>query len=73
MSELNDLVRMANQIADFFQAYPRDEAVVGIAGHIRDFWTYRMREKLAAHIDAGGARLKPLVIEAFATLAAKAA
>ena len=73
MSELQDLVRMANQIADFFQAYPHDEAVADVAGHIRDFWTYRMRDELSDHIDAGGEGLKPLVIEAFRTLTPEAA
>jgi formate dehydrogenase subunit delta len=59
-----DLVRMANQIADYYQAYPAAEARAGIAAHIRSFWDPRMRERLAAHIDAGGAGLKPLVLAA---------
>jgi formate dehydrogenase subunit delta len=59
-----DLVRMANQIADYYQAYPEDEAVAGIAAHIRSFWDPRMREGLAAHIAAGGTGLKPLVLAA---------
>ena len=59
-----DLVRMANQIADYYQAYPEAEALDGIAAHIRNFWDPRMRESLAAHVSAGGAGLKPLVLAA---------
>lgn len=55
-----ELVRMANQIADFFRAYPPEDAEAGIAEHIRDFWDPRMRRALAAHLAAGGAGLAPL-------------
>ena len=44
--ENRDMIRMANQIAAFFEAYPRAEAVDGIAKHIRSFWTPRMRRRL---------------------------
>ena len=40
MSEkIEKLVRMANQIADFFAPYPEEEAVAGMQQHIRSFWT----------------------------------
>ncbi|MCR9072880.1 MAG: formate dehydrogenase subunit delta [Alphaproteobacteria bacterium] len=42
-----DIVRMANQIADFHRSYPEEEAVAGVAQHIRDFWDPRMRADLA--------------------------
>lgn len=58
------LIRMANQIATFFESKKHDEAVVGTAAHISDFWEPRMRKQLFDHIAAGGAGLKPLVIEA---------
>ena len=54
------LVTMANQIADFFAAYPEAEAVEGVAGHIRKFWEPRMRAALAEHLAAGGDGLSPL-------------
>ena len=45
---------MANQIGEFFSAYPdRDEALEGVANHIRKFWEPRMRLKLFEGIDAG--------------------
>jgi formate dehydrogenase subunit delta len=42
--------------------------VPGIAEHIRKFWDPRMRTKILAHLDAGGAGLDPDVREALATL-----
>lgn len=45
-----DIVRMANQIADFHRPYPEAEAVAAVAGHIRDFWDPRMRADLASAV-----------------------
>jgi formate dehydrogenase subunit delta len=60
------LVKMANDIGDFFRAEPaREDAIAGIANHISRFWTKRMREKLAAHIKNGGGGLDELPREAF--------
>lgn len=59
-----DLVRMANQITDYFAVYPKAEAVDGIAKHIHASWEPRMRNALKAHIDTGGDGLKPLFLEA---------
>jgi formate dehydrogenase subunit delta len=64
-----DIVRMANQIAAFFNSYPHDEAVAGITGHIKDFWEPRMKRALAAHVASGGAGLEPMVVEAAGKLA----
>ncbi|MEM8742304.1 MAG: formate dehydrogenase subunit delta [Pseudomonadota bacterium] len=55
-----EIVRMANQIADFNRAYPREEAVAGVETHIRQFWDPRMRAALASHLAAGGAGLSEL-------------
>lgn len=63
------LIRMANQIADFFQPYSEDEAVDGIAGHIRSFWEPRMREGLLAVLDTNPDALKPVVAAALRKLA----
>ena len=59
----SDIVRMANQIADFHKPYPHDEAVAGIAEHIRLFWEPRMRSALCRILDAGGEALNPLAVE----------
>ena len=58
------LVRMANQIAQFFQSQPHDAAVAGIVDHLRSFWTPKMRRQIADHAAAGGAGLEPLTREA---------
>jgi len=62
----SDLVRMANQIAAYFEAYPKSEALDGIAKHIHAFWDPRMRNELKAYIDKGGKDLSPLFLEAAA-------
>jgi formate dehydrogenase subunit delta len=62
------LIRMANQIASFFEADPdRAAALDGIASHLSRFWDPRMRRELLAAIDAGTAEgLRPVVAEAIA-------
>lgn len=64
----NDIVRMANDISHFFAAYPHDEAVSGVQGHIRDYWEPRMKKALKAYIAEGGKGLEPLALEAAARL-----
>ena len=59
----SEIVRMANQIADFHKPYPHDEAVAGIAEHIRLFWEPRMRKALTRVLDAGGQSLDKLAID----------
>lgn len=58
------MVHMANQIAQFFAAYPRDEAIAGVADHIRKFWDPRMRKQILAYVAEGGAGLHELALEA---------
>ena len=62
----DSLVRMANQIGQFFEAMPdHAEALEGIALHIKKFWEPRMRLALLTHVDAeGGAGLSSMVSEA---------
>lgn len=62
------LVRMANQIATFFASMPEAERAPGVATHINKFWEPRMRTQLFELIDAGGAGLDPLVLEAASTI-----
>jgi formate dehydrogenase subunit delta len=62
-----DLVRMVNQIAAFFEAYPRTEALEGIAGHVRGSWTPRMRQQLSDYIEAGAEGLSPLATAALSS------
>jgi formate dehydrogenase subunit delta len=62
--ENRDIIRMANQIAAFFEAYPHGEALEGIASHIKNFWDPRMRKRLAEYIAGGAEGLSPLVTAA---------
>lgn len=64
MTDTAKMVHKANQIAHFFAAYPHDEAVAGVADHLRKFWVPRMRRELQDYTQGGGAGLDPLVIEA---------
>ena len=58
------MVHKVNSIAQFFAAYPREEAVAGVADHLRRFWEPRMREQLLRYIAEGGAGLHELVLAA---------
>lgn len=59
------LVRMANDIGNFFKAEPdHAQAVEGVATHIRRFWDPRMRKEILAHAEGGGEGMMELVREA---------
>lgn len=62
----DNLVRMANQIGTFFESMPdRQEALDGIATHLRKFWAPTMRRDLLAQVDGGsGHGLTPIVLTA---------
>jgi formate dehydrogenase subunit delta len=64
------LVKMANDIGDFFRAEPeREDAIAGIANHIAKFWTKRMRAKLDSHLKQDDSVLDDLPREAVRRLA----
>jgi formate dehydrogenase subunit delta len=60
------LVKMANEIATFFEAEPDPAAALeGVTAHLSRFWEPRMRRELLAWVDeTGGGELRPLVMEA---------
>jgi formate dehydrogenase subunit delta len=66
------MVHMANQIAQFFKSYPREEAVAGVTDHLKKFWEKRMLQQLHAYVAEGGSGLDPLVLEAEKQLAGAA-
>ncbi len=52
---VEQLIKMANQIGDFFEAMPdRAQALEDAAQHIKRFWEPRMRREFLAHIDSAG-------------------
>jgi formate dehydrogenase subunit delta len=61
-----DLVRMANQIAQFFAPYPEDEAMESVRDHLAKFWTPTMRRDLMTIVsdDTQGQTVHPLVLGA---------
>jgi formate dehydrogenase subunit delta len=64
--DIDNLVHMANRIAEFFEAMPdQAEAREGIAQHLQRYWEPRMRHELLAHVKANqGVGLRPLVLAA---------
>lgn len=64
--ETKKLIKMANQIGDFFEAYPNEEeAREGIASHLGKFWNSVMIKSIVAHVKENqGTGLHPRVIEA---------
>lgn len=67
--DMKNLIHMANQIGGFFEAMPnREEATLGIATHLRNFWAPRMRKQLLEYVDTGeNQNLKPIVLNAINT------
>jgi formate dehydrogenase subunit delta len=62
----DNLIRMANQIGEFFETMPeREEALDDIASHIRKFWEPRMRRALLAALDTEEAQgMRDIVLAA---------
>ena len=60
------LIIMANQVGDFYQAFPdQAEARKEIAGHLNKFWNLNMRQSIATHVkEKQGVGLHARVIEA---------
>jgi formate dehydrogenase subunit delta len=71
---IDRLVAMANDIANYFGSEPdRAAAIAGVANHLRRFWEPRMRNKIIAHLGAGGAGLSELAREGVSRLAQQSA
>ena len=62
------LIYMANQIAKFMESKPYETGKAELSAHINDFWEPRMRRHLFEVLDAGGAGLRPLVLDAAAEI-----
>ena len=63
------LIKMANQVGDFFESYPdQAQAQLDIAHHLNRFWTKDMRNQIAAHVKQNyGTGLHSKVISAIAS------
>jgi formate dehydrogenase subunit delta len=63
------LVRMANEIAAFFESEPNlDLAAEAVANHLKRFWDPRMRREIVLWVDEhGGEGCKEMVVTAIKT------
>jgi formate dehydrogenase subunit delta len=61
--ESEQMIHMANQIALFFESYPKEEAVASVTDHLQKFWEPRMRRQIIEYVASGGAGLHDLVRE----------
>ena len=72
--DIHHLVKMANEIGEFFESsYEHQAAVSSIAQHLKNFWDPRMRRELIGYARVGGGELRAAVREAVLTLEASPA
>lgn len=64
--DIQRLVKMANDIASFFEAEPdTSKGAKGVAEHLKNFWDPRMRRQILSYAhEQQGAGLKTIVLEA---------
>ncbi|OAM52747.1 formate dehydrogenase [Methylovorus sp. MM2] len=63
---IEQLIKMANQIGEFFFAYPdAEQAKLDIVSHIKRFWALSMRKQIVEYVtEEQGTALQPLVVDA---------
>ena len=66
--KLDRLVRMANQIGDFYASMPEQEAIAGAASHLRLYWTPKMIREIIAFADEGHPGLNAVAARAVQSL-----
>lgn len=71
MKNIDQLIRLANRIGDFFEALPdRAEGVEGVTDHIQKFWEPRMRIAMLGFLEESpdgktdNAALNPITLAA---------
>ena len=67
MSDIEQLVKMANQIAENFSFH--QDQVARTADHIQRFWAPPMRRKLLSFVEQGGSGLSQPASEAIRQVA----
>ncbi len=67
-AKVDKLVRMANQIGDFFAPMDEDAAIRGVATHLKRFWTPKMIDEIIGYLDSGQAGLNPAAARGVAAL-----
>jgi formate dehydrogenase subunit delta len=72
-AKIDKLVRMANQIGDFFGPMGEEAATRGVATHLKRFWTPKMIGEIISYLDSGQAGLNLAVARAVVALKQDAA
>ncbi len=67
-AKIGKLIRMANQIGDFFAALPEAEAAAGAANHLKRFWTPKMIAEVTDAADKGPPGLNATALAAIRKL-----
>jgi formate dehydrogenase subunit delta len=70
-AKIGKLVRMANQIGDFFAPIEEEAATRGVADHLERFWTPKRSARSSAIQIQGQAGLSPVAARAVAALERK--
>jgi formate dehydrogenase subunit delta len=63
-SSIATLVKMANQIGQFYSAQKNSDQIADAANHFKRFWAPRMRANIADYVARGGKSLNPTALEA---------
>jgi formate dehydrogenase subunit delta len=66
--KIDRLVRMANQIGDFYASMPEREAIEGAVSHLRLYWTPKMIREIIAFADQGHSGLNAIAARAVESL-----
>ena len=66
--KIDKLVRMANQIGDFYATTPEREATEGAASHLRLYWTPKMIREIIIFADQGHPGLNAIAMRAIESL-----
>jgi formate dehydrogenase subunit delta len=66
--KIDRLVRMANQIGDFYASMPEEEGAAGAASHLRMYWTPKMIREIIAFVDQGHSGLNAVAARAVQSL-----
>ena len=72
-AKIEKLVRMANQIGDFFAPQPEAKAAEGVATHLKRFWTPKMISEIITKSEEADSGLNPTAALGVARLNAKGA
>lgn len=63
-STIDTLVKMANQIGQFFSVQRSGDQIAGAADHLERFWDPRMRANIVDYVAKGGNGLNPTALAA---------